>query len=102
MRKFATTKKHTNMKIKKEYELQRVCDEALLIPADCEEGAEKETISLDPVSEYLWEKVAAMESFSVDTLVELLMAEYDVDEETAREDCELIAEAWMETGIATE
>ena len=99
MRKFATTKNTTTMKIKKEYELQRVCDEALLIPADCEEGAERETISLDPVSEYLWEKVATMESFTVETLVTLLMAEYDVDEETAREDCALIAEAWQEMGI---
>ncbi len=87
------------MKIKKEYELQRVCDEALLVPADCEDGIERETISLDPVSEYLWEKVATMDSFTVETLVTLLMAEYEVDEETAREDCALIAEAWQEMGI---
>ena len=87
------------MKIKEEYELQRVCGEALLIP---EEMSDRETISLDPVSEYLWEKVAAMDSFSVNTLVQLLMAEYDVDEETAREDCELIAEAWIEMGIVKE
>jgi hypothetical protein len=99
MRKFATTKNTTTMKIKKDYELQRVCDEALLIPIDSEDGAERETISLDPVSEYLWEKVATMESFTVETLVTLLMAEYDVDEETAREDCALIAEAWQEMGI---
>ena len=90
------------MKIKEEYELQRVCGEALLIPADSEEMGDRETISLDPVSEYLWEKVAAMDSFSVETLVQLLMAEYDVDEETAREDCELIAEAWIEMGIVEE
>ena len=90
------------MKIKKEYELQRVCDEALLIPTDSEESCERETISLDPVSEYLWEKVATMESFTVETLVALLMTEYDVDEETAREDCGLIAEAWLEMGIVEE
>ena len=38
------------MKIKEEYELQRVCGEALLIPADSEEMSDRETISLDPVS----------------------------------------------------
>ena len=102
MCKFAPTKKHTTMKIKKEYELQRVCGEALLIPTDNEETGEKETISLDPISEYLWEKVATMESFTTETLVTLLMTEYEVDEETAREDCTLIAEAWQEMGIIEE
>ena len=90
------------MKIKEEYELQRVCGEALLVPANCEEIDEKEIINLDPVSEYLWEKVAAMDCFTIETLVELLMQEYDVDEETAREDCDLIAEAWLEMKIITE
>ncbi len=90
------------MKTTKEYELQRVCGDALLIPIDCEENLGKETISLDPVSEYLWKKIAVMESFTIETLVSLLMQEYDVDEETAREDCTLIAETWLEMGIASE
>ena len=90
------------MKIKEEYELQRVCGEALLVPANAEEIDEKEIINLDPVSEYLWEKVATMESFTTETLVELLMQEYDVDEETACEDCALIAEAWLEMKIVSE
>lgn len=90
------------MKIKEEYELQRVCGEALLVPANAEEIDEKEIINLDPVSEYLWEKVATMESFTTETLVELLMQEYDVDEETAREDCALITEAWLEMEIIAE
>ena len=90
------------MKIKEEYELQRVCGEALLVPANAEEIDEKEIINLDPVSEYLWEKVATMESFTTETLVELLMQEYDVDEETACEDCALIAEAWLEMKIFSE
>ena len=90
------------MKINKEYELQRVCEEALLVPVDSADGVERETISLDPVSEYLWEKANTMDSFTVETLVALLMAEYEVDEETAREDCALIAEAWQEMGIIEE
>ena len=90
------------MKIKEEYELQRVCGEALLVPANVEEIDEKDIINLDPVSEYLWEKVATMDSFTIETLVELLMQEYEVDEETAREDCALIAEAWLEMEIISE
>ena len=90
------------MKIKEEYELQIVCGDALLVPCNNEECDEKEIITLDPVSEYLWSKVANMNSFTTDTLVTLLMQEYDVDEETAREDCLLIAETWQEMGIVTE
>ena len=90
------------MKIKEEYELQRVCGDALLVPRDTDDTEEKEIINLDPVSEYLWEKVATMENFTTETLVELLMQEYDVDEETAREDCALIAEAWLEMEIVSE
>ena len=102
MRMFASTKvyKKTNMmKIKEEYELQKVCGEALLIPRDAEEIDNKEIITLDPISEYLWEKVATIENFTTETLVSLLMQEYDVDEDTAREDCTLIVEAWQEMGI---
>ncbi len=90
------------MKIKEKYELQSICGDAMLIPRDVEEIDDRDIITLDPVSEYLWAKVATMESFTTDTLVELLMQEYDVDEATAREDCALIAEAWLEMNIVTE
>ena len=90
------------MKIKKEYELQSICGDAMLIPRNEEEIDNKEIITLDPVSEYLWTKVATMDSFTTDTLAKLLMQEYDVDEETAREDCALIAETWMEMKIITD
>lgn len=90
------------MKIKEEYELQSICGDALLIPRDAESIDEKEIIRLDPVSEYLWARVANMENFTTDTLVSLLMQEYDVDEDTAREDCALIAEAWLDMKIVTE
>ncbi len=90
------------MKIKEEYELQKICGEALLVPCNEENIESKEIITLDPISEYLWEKVASMKHFTTETLVTLLMQEYDVDEDTAREDCTLIAEAWHEMGIIAE
>ncbi|MBE6304263.1 MAG: PqqD family protein [Bacteroidales bacterium] len=90
------------MKIKEKYELQSICGDAMLIPRDVEEIDDRDIITLDPVSEYLWREVATMESFTTDTLVELLMQEYDVDEATAREDCALIVEAWLEMNIVTE
>lgn len=99
---YKSSQKINHMKIKEEYELQNICGEAMLIPCDAEKIDEKEIISLDPISEYLWREVATMQSFTTDTLVSMLMQEYDVDEDTAREDCVLIAEAWLEMGIVTE
>ena len=98
--KYKSSQNINTMKIKEEYELQRVCGEALLLPRGIEDVDEKEIINLDPVSEYLWERVATMESFTTGTLVELLMQEYDVDEERARADVEKFMNAVMKNGFA--
>ena len=87
------------MKTVKEYELQTVCEEPLLIPIE-EDG--KSAISLDEVSAYLWQEADNAGEFTIDTLVGFLLNEYDVDEETAREDCEEIVSTWLEMDIITE
>ncbi|MBQ7878916.1 MAG: PqqD family protein [Bacteroidaceae bacterium] len=88
------------MKTKKGFELQNVCGEFLIVPAGEENVDFSKIISLNSTAAYLWENVAEMESFTVETLVELLTKEYDVDEATAKEDCQMIAERWIEVGIA--
>ncbi|MBQ2787372.1 MAG: PqqD family protein [Bacteroidaceae bacterium] len=90
------------MKVKKGFELQNVCNEYLLIPAGIENVDFSNIISMNETSAYLWEKVAEMENFDTETLVDLLLKEYNVDKETATEDCNLIIERWMETGIIEE
>lgn len=87
------------MKIKKGFELQCVCDEYLLIPAGADNIDFDNIISLNPSAAYLWEALSAADSFDVDTMVALLLNEYDVDEETAREDCSMILECWQEMGL---
>lgn len=88
------------MKTKKGFELQNVCGEFLIVPAGEENVDFSKIISLNSTAAYLWENVAEMESFTVETLVGLLTKEYDVDEATAKEDCQMIAERWIEVGIA--
>lgn len=90
------------MKVKKGIELQNVCNEYLLIPAGIENVDFSKIISLNPTAAYLWENVSNMESFDIDTLVELLLKEYEVEEPIAREDSQLIIERWLETGIIEE
>lgn len=87
------------MRTTKDYELQTVCGEPLLIPVE-EDG--KSIINLDEISAYLWQRAETAEDFTLETLIEFLMEEYEVDEATAREDCAEIVGAWFEMGIVAE
>lgn len=88
------------MRIKEGFELQNVCGEHIVIPAGEENVDFSRIISLNPTAAYLWENVAGREDFTVEDLAKLLLDEYEVDEQTALEDCKLIAERWEEVGLA--
>ena len=90
------------MRVKKGIELQNVCNEHLLIPAGIENVDFSKIISLNPTAAYLWENIAELDNFNIDTLVELLLKEYEVEEAVAREDCQLIVERWAEIGLIEE
>ena len=87
------------MRTTKDYELQTVCGEPLLIPVE-EDG--KSIINLDEISAYLWQRAEKAGNFTLETLIGFLMDEYEVDETTAREDCAEIVGAWFEMGIVAE
>lgn len=87
------------MKVKTGFELQNVCGEYLLIPTGIENVDFSNVININATTAYLWEKVAAMEQFDIDTLVELLMQEYEVSEDVAREDCTMIAQRMKDIGL---
>lgn len=84
------------MKAKKGFELQNVCGEYIIVPAGIENVDFSRIISLNPTAAFLWEKVSGMEEFTIETLVEALLEEYEVEEAVAREDCALIIERWAE------
>jgi hypothetical protein len=86
------------MKISKGYELQVVYDEAILTPTD-EESNDK-AISLDPLSAELWEEMSKIENFTIETMAESLTQQYDVEKDITLEDCKMIAQTWIEMGIA--
>ncbi len=90
------------MKIKKGFELQCVCDEYILIPAGEENVDFSKIINLNPTAAYLWQGCAALDSFDVNIMAELLQSEYEVDEAVALEDCRLVAERWLEMGLLEE
>jgi hypothetical protein len=87
------------MKIKEGFNLLCVCDEHILVPSGEDNVDFSNIISLNPAAAYLWEALSQKEEFTVDTMVELLLAEYEVDEPEAREDCIAILECWCEMGV---
>ena len=87
------------MKVKKGLELQEVCGEFIIVPAGIENVDFSKIISLNETAADIWKGVAEMNEFSIDDMVSILMEQYDVDEQTAREDCSKIAERWKEMGL---
>lgn len=90
------------MKAKKGFELQNVCGEHILVPAGIENVDYSRIISLNPTAAFLWEKINAMEEFTIEDMVSSLLEEYEVEEEIAREDCNLIVERWTEMELIEE
>ena len=87
------------MKIKEGVQLQNVCGEHIIIPAGEENIDFSHIISLNPTAAYLWEKIAEKAEFTIEDMVQLLLEEYEVEEDVALEDCKLIAERWAEMGL---
>ena len=87
------------MKIKKGFQLQNVCGEHIIIPAGEENIDFSHIISLNPTAAYLWEKIVEKAEFTIEDMVQLLLDEYEVEEDIALEDCKLIAERWAEMGL---
>lgn len=90
------------MKIKEGFEIQNVCGEHIIVPAGADNVDYSKIISLNETAAYLWENVAPKDSFNIDYMVALLLAEYEVEESVAREDCEMIAERWREMELVEE
>ena len=55
-------------------------------------------ITFNEAAAYLWQNVQGKD-FDVDTLTALLLAEYEVSEEIAREDAQATIDDWKEIGI---
>ena len=90
------------MKIKEGFEIQNVCGEYIIVPTGADNVDYSKIISLNETAAYLWEKVACKESFTIDDMTALLLAEYEVEESIAREDCAMIIERWKEMELVEE
>lgn len=86
------------MKAKPGFNLRVVCGENIIV-AEGEENIDfSNIISMNESSAYLWKNIQGKE-FSHQDLVDLLTAEYEVDEATAMKDVKTLTDLWLQAGI---
>lgn len=86
------------MRIKNGFVLREVCGENIVVAEGKENIDFTKIISMNESSAYLWKSVEGKD-FDADTLKDLLLSEYDVDDATAGSDAAAIAQKWAEAGI---
>ncbi len=86
------------MKAKTGFNLRNVCGEQVIVAEGRENIDFSNIISMNETSAYLWNAIQDKD-FTVEDLVKLLMQEYDVDEQTARKDAQVLVNQWLEAGI---
>ena len=86
------------MKTKKGFRLRELGGDYILIGESAELVNFNNLITFNEAAAYLWQQVEGKE-FDVETLTQLLLAEYEVEEEMAREDAQATIDDWKEIGI---
>ena len=86
------------MKVKEGFILRTICGQHVISGEGTSNVNFSRLISLNESAAYLWQNIVDKE-FTVDTLTDLLTAEYEVDAETARKDAEALVAKWLEVGI---
>ena len=86
------------MKTKKGFNLRTICGESIIVGEGIENIDFSRIISMNESSAFLWKKIQGTE-FDKQQLTDYLLEEYEVDEETARNDVDTLVAKWMEAGI---
>lgn len=86
------------MKIKDGFELKDICGENIIISHGKENINFTKIITLNESAALIWNEVIGKD-FSIEDMVRAIIDEYEIDEATARKDCENIASEWKKVGF---
>ena len=86
------------MRTKKGFRLRALGGDYILIGESAELIDFNHIITFNEAAAYLWQNVQGKD-FDVETLTQLLLDEYDVSEDIAREDAQATMDDWLEIGI---
>ena len=86
------------MRTKQGFRLRELGGDYILIGESAELVNFNNIISLNEAAAYLWQAVQDKE-FDVETMTQLLLAEYEVEEDIARKDAQATIDDWQKIGI---
>lgn len=86
------------MRTKKGFRLRELGGDYILIGESAELVNFNNIITFNEAAAYLWQNIQGKD-FDVETLTQLLLEEYDVTEDIAREDAQATIDDWKEIGI---
>ena len=86
------------MRTKKGFRLRELGGDYILIGESTELIDFNHIITFNEAAAYLWQNVQGKD-FDVESLTQLLLDEYDVSEDIAREDAQATMDDWLEIGI---
>lgn len=81
------------------FNLRQICGENIIV-AEGEQNIDfSNIISMNESAAFLWTSVQKLASFTVNDMICILTKEYDIDADTARHDCEILAATWAKCQI---
>ncbi len=86
------------MKIKDGFVLRSIGDNYMVVGEGLAQIDFNKIISLNATAAFLWKAVQGKD-FDAETLRDLLLGEYDVDEATALRDADALMEKWVVAGL---
>ncbi|WP_027455621.1 PqqD family protein [Xylanibacter brevis] len=86
------------MKTKRGFRLRNICGENVIVAEGIENIDFSRIISMNESAAYLWNKVQSID-FTANTLIDLLLEEYEVSREDAAQDVNQLIEQWQKAGI---
>ncbi len=86
------------MQIKGKFKLNQVCNDRFLVPMGEENVDFSKLVALNESSVLLWQRMEQGE-FTIEDLVEVILSEYEIDEESARRDIMDIISKFKEEGM---
>ena len=88
------------MKTKQGFNLRQICGEHILLAEGKENIDFSNIISLNETAAFLWQQLTDKE-FTPEDMAQLLVENYEVDQETALSDARTLAAEWQKAGIVT-
>ena len=86
------------MRQRKGYVMREVCGKPVIMYAG-KAGEQRKVYQLSDSAAWLWQQAAEQGDFTVDSLVEALCGEYDIEPSDARADIEELLSQWKQEAI---